>query len=134
MALTYLKKMGGTKNQKLTILSKEIWEILISEQIMITEEYLPSSLNKVESRCKVHSSEWDLCRHIFRNLRLKLGTPTVDLFTSRVSHQLAQYVSWKPDPYNIATDAMSIPWMQGHCCAFSPFSLIPRVISKIQQD
>ena len=28
---------------------------------------------------------------------------------------------------------MSIPWKQGHCYAFPPFYLIPRVLSKIQQ-
>ena len=64
VALTYLKRMGGSKNQKMTILSKEIWEILISKQIMITVEYLTSSLNKVaglESRRKVDFSEWVLC-------------------------------------------------------------------------
>ena len=34
--LTYLKKMGGTKNQKTATLLKEIiWEMLISKQIMI---------------------------------------------------------------------------------------------------
>ena len=79
---------------------------------MITVEYLPSPLNKVadlESRSKVDSSEWVLCRQLLHNLCLKLGTPTVDLFASRVSHQVAQYVAWKPDPYSIATDAMSIP-------------------------
>ena len=119
------------------MLSKEIWEMLISKQIMITVEYLPSSLNKVadvESCRKVDSSEWVLWRHVFRNLCLKLGTPTVDLFASRVSHQVAYYVVWKADPYSIATDAMSIPWTQGHCYAFPPFCLIPRVLSKIQQD
>ena len=60
VALKYLKKMGGTKNQKIIILSKEIWEILILEQIMITVEYLPTSLDKVvdlESCRKVTSSE-----------------------------------------------------------------------------
>ena len=132
VTLTYLKRMGGSKNQKMIILSKEIWEILISKQIMITVEYLTSSLNKVadlESRRKVDFSEWVLCSHVFRNLCLKLGTPTVDLFASRVSHQVAYYVVWKPDPYSIATDAMSIPWTQGHCYAFPPFCLIPRVLS-----
>ena len=76
------EKIRETKNQKMTILSKEIWEILISKQMMITVEYLPSSLNKVtnlESRRKVDSSQQVLCRHVFRNLCLKLGTPTVDL-------------------------------------------------------
>ena len=62
-------------------------KVLISKQIMIAVEYLPNSLNKVadlESRCKVDSSEWVLCRHVCHNLCLKLGTPKVDLFTSRV--------------------------------------------------
>ena len=84
-------KMGGTKNQKITILSKEIWEILTSKQIMITVEYLPSSLNKVadlESCCKVDSSESVLCGHVLYNLCLKLGTLTVDLFTSKLSQIL----------------------------------------------
>ena len=47
VALTYFKKMGRTKNYKMTILSKEILEMLISKQIIITVEYLPSSLNKL---------------------------------------------------------------------------------------
>ena len=46
-ALTYLRKTKGTKNQKMTILSKEIWEMLISEQIMITMKYYPA-----------HSTKW----------------------------------------------------------------------------
>ena len=46
VSLTYLKKMGGTKNQKMTILSKEIWEISIPKQIMITVEYLPALSTK----------------------------------------------------------------------------------------
>ena len=33
-----------------------------------------------------------------------------------------------------ATDAISIPWIQRHCYAFSLFCLIPLVLSKIQQD
>ena len=69
----------------------------------------------LESCCKVDSSEWVLCGHAFRNFCLKLGTPTVDLFASRVSHAVAQYVAWIPDSYSIATDAMSIPWTQGRC-------------------
>ena len=80
----------------MTILSQKTWEILISEQIIITVEYLPSSLNKVadlKSRRKVDSSEWVLSRHAFCNLCLKLETPTVDLFASRLSYELALYVA-----------------------------------------
>ena len=131
------EKIRETKNQKMTILSKEIWEILISKQMMITVEYLLSLLNKVtnlESLCKVDSSQQVLCRHVFRNLCLKLGTPTVGFFASWVSYQVAQYVAWKPDPCSIAKGVLSIPWTQGHCYAFPLFCLIPRVLSKTQQD
>ena len=88
------------------VLSKEIWEILISKQIIITVEHQPSSLNKkaeLECRRIVDSFEWVLFRHVFRNLCLKSGIPIVDLVTSRVSYQVAKYVAWKRDPCSIAT-------------------------------
>ena len=47
MALTYLKKMVGKKNQKMIILLKEILETSISKQIMIITEYILGSLKKV---------------------------------------------------------------------------------------
>ena len=81
---------------------KEIWEILISEQVMITVEYLPSSLNKVaESRRKVDSSKWVLCRQFLSEIR----NPNSKFIYIRVSHRVAQYVAWKPNPYSIATNA-----------------------------
>ena len=72
---------------------------------MTTVEYLLNSLNRVaglESRRKVDSSEWVLCWQVFCNLCHIFGTPTVYLFTSRVSQQVAQHVEWKPDPSSIA--------------------------------
>ena len=125
VALThFFKKLRGTKNWKMTILSNLRNINFRTEQIMIIVEYLPSSLNKeadLESLRKVDSSEWVLCQLFFCNLCLKLRTSTVDLFASRVSNQVAQHVAWKSDPYSIATDAMSIPWTQGRCCAFPHF-------------
>ena len=44
-ALCYLKKMGGTRCQILTEISKEIWKYLLDHQITITVEYLPGVLN-----------------------------------------------------------------------------------------
>ena len=121
VALAYLKKMEATKNQKMIILSKEIWEILISKQIIITVEYLPSSLNKVAD--------------LLQSGLIQMGPLSTCSSQSlpEVTHQAA-YVAWKLDPYSIATNAMPIPWTQGHCYAFLPFCLIPRVPSKIQQD
>ena len=73
----------------------------------MTAEYLPSSLNKhadVESRRKKDSSEWELAPSVFQRLCAKMGKPLIDLFASRVSHQLPTYVAWRRDPYS-ATNA-----------------------------
>jgi len=56
------------------------------------------------------------------------GKPTVDLFVSRLCHQIDQYMAWKPDSKSFATDAMQQPW-EGF--AFPPFSLISRIIKKV---
>ena len=37
---------GGTTNQTMIALSKEIWKLLLKKNITISAEYLPSALNK----------------------------------------------------------------------------------------
>ena len=37
---------GGTTNQTMIALSKEIWKLLLKKNIIISAEYLPSALNK----------------------------------------------------------------------------------------
>ena len=46
VALSYLVKMGGTNNQELVRISKQIWNYLISRGITLTAEHLPGILNK----------------------------------------------------------------------------------------
>ena len=87
-------KMGGTKNQELTAISKESWQYLLKQKITITAEYLPGSMN-VEARQGIQAKPT-----IFMKLRQIRGTPEVDLFASRVSHQLPHYISWKIDPFS----------------------------------
>ena len=59
--------------------------------------------------------------------------PTVGLFASRLSHQLPQYVAWKPDPNSIATDAMQQCWNKMFPYGFPPFSLINQILKKVRQ-
>ncbi|XP_057302862.1 uncharacterized protein LOC130637025 [Hydractinia symbiolongicarpus] len=44
-ALSYLLKMGGTKNLTMIKIAKEIWDFLLLHKIMITAKYLPGCLN-----------------------------------------------------------------------------------------
>lgn len=43
------------------------------------------------------SSDWALDRDIFLQIQKLVGNLEVDLFASRLNHQLDKYVSWKPD-------------------------------------
>ena len=139
-AISYLLKMGGTKSQSMIKISKEIWDILFKKNITISAEYLPSALNQEadwESRHHKDSSDWKLCPLTFHQIGCQMGHPSIDLFASRLCHQLDNYLSWKPDPYSKGVDAMQHIWSSqlGHILyAFPPYSLIPRVLHKVIQD
>ena len=105
-------------------LSKEIWDYLLSRGITITTEYLPSKLNIIagrKSREKVDYSEWKLDSRVFQGLVQLMGNPIVDLFASRLNHELSQYIAGRQDPVSQDTDAMHQDWYQDYLYAFPPF-------------
>ena len=137
VALSYLVKMGGTRNQLFLQISKEIWKYLLDKGITITAEYLPGALNKeadMESQTVKDSSEWKLNPVVFQNVCESWWSPDIDLFTSRVSHQVPAYVSWKLDPFSKCRDAFQMCWAHTKGYAFPPFSLIGRVLHKVLID
>ena len=78
-----LVKMGGTENQMLLKISKEIWQYLLKQQIKITSEYLPCSLNVEadwQSRNSNDPSEWKLCPKIFKQVCQRSGIPKSRFF------------------------------------------------------
>ena len=113
-ALSYLLKMGGTKNPVLMQVSKEIWKFLFGQGIAITAEHLPGNLNckaDWESRHQKDPSEWKLCPLIFSKIcQILRKRPEIDLLASRLSNQLPSYYSWKPDPNSLGTDALQQNW------------------------
>ena len=60
--------------------------------------------------------------------------PDIDLFASRLNYRLKPYVSDKAVPGALAVDAFTVQWSQYVFYAFPPFSVIMRVLQKIQQD
>ena len=71
---------------------------------------------------------------MFERLCEVVHPPVIDLFASAINKQTSQYVSWKPDPLAWAIDAFTIPWKNLNFYAFPPFSIVPRVLQKLQQD
>ena len=137
VALTYLLNMGGTKNLKLVQLAKEIWNHLLQCGITFIAEYLPSKLNVTadwKSRKNSDSSEWKLAPQSFQRICQLTGTPEIDLFASRLSHQIKTYFSWRPDPLSQAADAFQQNWFHKSLYAFPPFCMIPKILSKALKD
>lgn len=79
--------------------------------------------------------EWKLNELIFQDLCHIFGTPSIDLFASRLNKQVAYFCSWKPDPEAAYFDAFSIKWMIFDLCyIFPPFSLITRCLQKTRAE
>ncbi len=133
-AVAYINNQGGTLSPSLVSLTLDLWKWCLQRNILISAEYLPGISNVQadrESRTFVDLSDWRLQPQLILPF---LKDREIDLFASRLTHQLQRYVSWRPDPYAVATDAFSIDWGQLKAYAFSPFNLIPRTLMKVISD
>ena len=126
-------EMDGTCNSQLLKFSKSIQNYLLSHKITITAEYLPSRLNVKadwESRNVTKSFDCKLLQKVFLKITKVLGTPSIDLFASRLCHQLLQYMAWKPVLQQIQYSRTGT----NVCFPFPPSSLIGRVINKALRE
>ena len=137
-ALSYLLKMGGTKNPDLVQISKETCDFLLGQGITIIAEHLPGNLHckaDWESCHQKDSSELKLCPLIFSKIQQILGKrPEIDLFASRLSNQLPRYYSWKPDSNNLGMDALQQNRYHKSLYAFPAFGLIHKVLKKVEEE
>ena len=132
VALSYLVKIGVTQNKVLSDLIKEIWDYLLAKGITITAEYLPGALNKeanFQLQALRDSSKWKLDYKAFQTLCRRRELPDIDLFASRISHQVPTYISptymsWKLDPFSKGRDGFQITWIHLKGYAFPHFALI----------
>ena len=136
-AVTYINKMGGTHSPMLSYLAKNLWDWCLTHNISVTARYIPGIQNVEadrESRVFLDSSDWKLHPGVFNRLHQKWGPLNIDLFASRLSYQLDQFVSWRPDPLAIHTDAFTLDWATFRGYAFPPFALIGRCLHQIQSQ
>ena len=94
-------------------IAKRIWQYLLAHEITITAEWIPSHLNIIadwESRNVSDSAEWKPSPSVFQSICQVMGQPDIDLFASRISHQVPEYFSWKADPDCLAVDAFRQQW------------------------
>lgn len=137
VAIAYVNRMGGIQYPHLTQLAREIWTWCEKRDLWIYASYIPSKENKEAdegSRELPQETEWELASWAFKKINRKLAPFNIDLFASRANAKCKQYVSWLRDPDSANVDAFTMNWENLSFYAFPPFSVILRVLQKIQLD
>ncbi len=137
-AVSYVRKMGGTKHGLRNRIAQDLWDFCIRSNIWITITHIPGVQNLEADRASrillTERTEWSLERNVFDKIVALFGDVQVDLFASRLNFKVQKYVSWLPDPQCFHVDALTLTWQGDSYYAFPPFSLIHRCINKIQAD
>ena len=136
-AMYYINNKGGSIAD-LDVLAQQFWLWCKEHNVSVLACYLPGTENHTadfESRMLRSNTEWSLGQSGFEMIKNTFDLPDVDLFASRLNCKVNAYVSWKPDPHSMWTDAFTINWCKFKLCyAFPPFALVGKVVSKCIAD
>ena len=67
-------------------------------------------------------NEWILKEPMFQKIIQAFRRVDVDLFASRMCHQIPWYIIWQPDPYTWTMDAFQTNWTHLKAHTLLPFS------------
>jgi ribonuclease HI len=136
VAVSYINRDGGSRSRRLNGIVKDICNWCEERSISLRAEHVPGVTNTItdaESRSNNDSSDWQLDRNIFQKIR-SVWTVDIDLFASCWNAQLPRFISWKPQPNALSTNALSFGWSTCAGYAFPPFSLISKCLTKIRRE
>ena len=136
-AVFYVNRTGGTRSPVMCSLAIQLWRWCLERNLSLSAQYLPGVDNCVadrESRIIQSSAEWQLHKGTFQQIMAMFGKCAVDLFATRLNAQLELFVSWRPDPNAIGTDALQLQWNKWIAYAFPPFCLIGRCLRKVREE
>jgi len=136
VAVSCISRFGSCKPH-LNDITRDIWIHCMNRDNFITASHIAGKHNIIADKLSRNHRielEWKLNPAIFNLLSLVRGPFQIDLFASRVNFQMKPYISWHPDPDAFFIDAFHFNWsaMYGYC--FPPFSLIPQILQKVQED
>jgi hypothetical protein len=127
-AVAYVNKRGGTRSSTLERLSTERNMDNSTTPFGSTEGRCGLGFSSLQRTHGVDSGQGDLHTHI------EYYTPQVDLFASRLNHQLPLYVPRHPDPGAMEVDAMTLHWNRWTSFIYAPVIMLPRILKKIRED
>lgn len=116
-AVAYVRNTGGSHSLTCNDITRQIWEWCLPRIIWVSTSPIP-----VEIRAFDDSTEWKLNVDVFNTIVNILGTPTIDMFASRLNHQPTPFVSWLPDPQAMAIDVFTLDWTNHFLRPFPPLA------------
>ena len=131
------KPLRGHHSQTLNSIATQLWKWCLDHQVHLTAEYLPGVKNKIayeESRVIKDLWNWMIHPQVFDQINTRWGPLEVDMFASRLTHQVLKFFSWGLDPAAEAVNAFNQDWSQFVGYANPPWCLILSVLAKIRRD
>lgn len=137
-AVACLNKMRSSRSQSCNTITTQLWEWCITNSVWLSAAHIPEWDNvaaDLESRRMNSDAQWKLNNILPQSVSAKLNnSPSIDLFPSRLNMQFPVLVSYWPDPEALAIDAFTVYWRDHKFYAFPPFSLIPRILQKVEHE
>ena len=137
-ALAGINKQGSVISTACNKIARQIWQFARGEGLWLSAAHCPGVENieaDEASRVFDDKTEWALREDIFREIIVEFGTPTIDLFASRLNHKVPRYCAWQPDPGAEWIDSFTRHWgAEPLWYAFPPFSIIHKVIQKVVRE
>ena len=132
----YVNHLGG-RSKFLSSVAHRLWLVTNKYGITLRAVHRPGVENRradLLSRWKQDSTDLKLDPKFFRLAEKRWGPHTVDLFATRLNHQLDRFVSWRPDPLAAAVDAFQFPLSGENPWCFPPEALIPRLLGLLTRQ
>ena len=135
--IAYVNRFGGTRSPALMELAEQIWQHCLATGTRLRTTYVPSPFNPADapSRQMQGQLEWSIDPTFFQELDRRWGPHQTDLFATAQNAQTAKFFSWLPDARAMGTDALKQAWTGlGNLYICPPWNIIPRILSRLQQD
>ena len=136
--VAYVSKQGGTHSRSMCELTSRLLKWTEDIDVHLEARYLPGQNNVLADllsrRDQAIATEWTLHRQVAKALLSSWGSPSIDLFASRLNAQLPVYCSLVPDDQAALEDAFRHPWDNLDVYAFPPFALLGKVLSRVRQS
>jgi hypothetical protein len=110
--VAYIRIEGGIHSPVLCRMTWELLQFCRRENIVLVPRHIPGKHNILADALsrsnKLVSMEWTLHMDIIQAVRDLWGSPTINLFATKMNNCLPQYMSPLPDPKALAVNTLAV--------------------------